>query len=139
MAMGSFVPGARPYGQGQPKPGQPPSPYFTYKTCYGYMHQEQMRAPPSQQYSNPIFPRSQYRAPESETGMGMAGGSGVQLPPIRPAPERSLIDPALAQQQRAQTQEQTSQGQSSSSDTTRQPDPKRPKMDIQGILGPRND
>ena len=126
-AMGSFVHPSRPFMGPSMQMAQPQSSYGSY----GYMSPQQQMGMQQQPYSNPIFPREPLPSPQ---GTAMGYGSSLQLPPIRPAPERSPIDPALAQQQQMQPQ-----GQLGSGGTTRQPDPKRPKMDIQGILGPRND
>ncbi len=126
-AMGSFIPPRSYMGPSMPV-AQPLSPYTG---GYGYISPQEQMGMPQQAYSNPIFPREPLPPPQ---GSSMGYGSSLQLPPIRPAPERSPIDPALGQQQQMLPQDQ-----SGSSGTTRQPDPKRPKMDIQGILGPRND
>ena len=128
-AMGSFVPSRSYMGSAMPM-AHPQSPYAG---GYGYMSPHEQMGMPQQPYSNPIFPREPLPPPQG-SGMGMPGSS-LQLPPIRPAPERSFIDPSLAQQHQ-QMQPQSRPG---STGDTRQPDPKRPKMDIQGILGPRND
>lgn len=140
-AMGSFMPSARQYGQ------QPQSPYMMsssdaprgpYQGGYSYPSpQEQMGMAPPQLYSNPIFPRSQMPQ-QFDPGMGMMGHPSLQLPPIRPAPKRSPIDPALVQGGTA-SQEQSPQDQDSGAGMGRQPDPKRPRMDIQGILGPKHE
>jgi hypothetical protein len=150
-AMGSFVPSSRQYLSGQPMMDtQPPSPYLMgppdasrsigpYQGGYAYSSpQEQMGMPSTQLYSNPIFPRGQLPMSHAELGSGMMGPSSLQLPPIRPAAERSPIDPALVQSGPS-SQEASPQDQRPATGTTRQPDPKRPRMDIQGILGPRHD
>lgn len=141
-AIGQFIPSSQGYPTGQGMvTTQSPSAYMHQAGPYGggYSYfapsQQEMGYPPSQQYANPIFPRSQLPPPQPEVTMGMAGPSSLQLPPIRPAPERTSIDPALAQQHPSGTSPQAAR----TIGSTRQPDPKRPKMDIQGILGPRND
>ena len=140
-AMGTFIPSPRQYGQ--PMMGtQPPSPYIDaprhfgpYQGGYSYTSpQDQMGMPPPHLYSSPIFPRDQL----PETGPSMMRPSSLQLPPIRPAPERSPIDPALVQSG-PPSQEQSPQDQGLGTGTTRRPDPKRPRMDIQGILGPKHE
>lgn len=110
-----------------------------YQGGYSYPSpQEQMGMAPSQLYSNPIFPRSQLPAQQYDPGVGMLGHPSLQLPPIRPAPERNPIDPALVQSGLG-SQEQSPQEHSSGAGTTRQSDQKRPRMDIQGILGPKHE
>ena len=147
-AMGSFIPPSRQYGQ-QMMGTQAPSPYLMgpsdpsrsgpYQSGYSYPSpQEQMGMPPPQLYSNPIFPRSGLPHPHQETGPGMMGPGSLQLPPIRQSSERSPIDPSLMQGGSG-SQGNSPQEQSSASGTNRQPDSKRPRMDIQGILGPRHD
>jgi hypothetical protein len=144
-AMGSFVP-PRQYGSAQPMMGtQPPSPYMMspsepsrptslYGSGYGYPSpQEQMGMQNQPYYAAPIFPRTQLPPPPSEQTMAP---SNLQLPPIRGPAERSPIDPALMQQPPSQD---PSPQQASSSGTTRQPDPKRPRMDLQRILDPKDD
>ena len=126
-AMGTFAPSSRAY-PGQMGASQAPYMQQPYAPSYGYYPgQEIGYAEP--QYANPIFPRTQLPHPQAEASMGMPVSSSLQLPPIRPAPERSPIDPALAQQRPPST----------TSEDMRRPDPKRPRMDIQGILGPKHD
>ncbi|RMZ90507.1 hypothetical protein DV736_g2274, partial [Chaetothyriales sp. CBS 134916] len=129
-AMGSFTPSSRSFigsgYQGMQTPSGYPSPY-------SYLSPQEPVSVSHQQYGNPIFPREPLPAPAPQI-QTMGYGASLQLPPILPAPERSMIDPALAQQPQAQQH-----GHASRVGTTAQPDPKRPKMDIQGILGPRHD
>lgn len=142
-AIGTFIPSSQGYGSGHGMGmSQSPSAYMHHAASYptaGYSFyqpsQPDMGYGASQHYANPIFPRSQLPHPQPEVTMGMAGPSSLQLPPIRPAAERTSIDPALAQQHPSGASPQDPRMLGS----TRQPDPKRPKMDIQGILGPRND
>lgn len=149
IATGHFIP-ARSYGQGHQLPPQPPSPYAPntgppsrpiapYPQAYGYPSVDPMRPPTTQIYSTPLFPRSQLPPPHTDLTSSAVGNSGLQLPPIRPAVQRSSIDPILTQQEPRYSQQASSQDQREGSGTTRQPDPKRPKMDIQGILGPKHD
>lgn len=150
-AMGSFVPSSRQYGSAQPLSGiqAPPSYVLSssdpsrgmslYPGGYSYpAPQEQIGAQPPQMFSNPIFPRAQLPVPQGEGGSSMMGSASLQLPPIRATTERSPIDPALVQPRRT-SQEIYPREQGSGNGTTRQPDPKRPKMDIQRILEPRDD
>ncbi len=69
----------------------------------------------------------------------MQTSTALQLPPIHfPAPS-SVIDPAIVHQP-GRTSQSSSQGeQERSGGGTQEPGAKRPKMDIKGILGPRND
>lgn len=149
IATGQFIP-PRNYGQGQHMPPpEPPSPYAhtagppsrpiaPYPQTYGYPSADPMRPPTTQIYSTPLFPRrSQLPPPHADPASSSAGPSSLQLPPIRPAVQR--IDPVLTQQEPRYSQQPTSRDEREGSGTTRQPDPKRPKMDIQGILGPKHD
>lgn len=125
---------------------QPPSPYIAHPgylsqglprqsqsfTGYSY-HPVEM--PPNTQalYPSPIFPREQMAQTVHGEGQYHAG---LQLPPIRPS-QRSPVDPTMLQQTNPA---QTSQHQDPSRrQGSGERDPKRPKMDIQGILGPRHD
>jgi hypothetical protein len=139
-ATGQFVP-TRGYGQPQQMHPQPPSPYAPsatqsarpiapYPQMYGYP------PPTTQSYSTPLFPRNQLPPPSDPA----SSTASLQLPPIRPAvQQRSSLDPALAHQEQRYTPQAQMREQREGSGTTRQPDPKRPKMDIQGILGPKHD
>jgi hypothetical protein len=111
-----------------------PEDFSHYAGNYSYIS-----SPPTAPYS--LFPRtsSQMQAslqPTSQSGYGhlQPMPSDLRLPPIQPAPPGGGIDPAMAQQQR-QAQQQSRAEQQSGNGTTRQPDPKRPK--ISDIL--RND
>jgi hypothetical protein len=150
-AMGSFVPSSRQYTTGQQIVGtQPASPYMMspadatramgpYAGGYSYSSaQEQMGMLSGHpQYSNPIFPRSPLPPPQPEASAGMMGPGSLQLPPIRAAAEWGSIDPALAQP--GPSHEVSRHEQGSRPGTSRQPDPKRPRMDIQRFLEPKND
>lgn len=70
----------------------------------------------------------------------LEGSASLQLPPIRTSPSTiGPIDPAIAEPQYRQgIQQSPRQEQPNKDDGTQEPDPKRPKMDIQGILGPRD-
>jgi len=152
-AMGTFISSGRAF---QPSTGMPPSqpPGYhviqpstvnppgpqNYQGGYQYPPPHGYMPPlPPQQYSNPIFPRPPAPQATDEPPMGMYGSTSLQLPPIRPAPQGSHIDPAIAQQQRQHAQQHPREQQPGPDKSTREPDPKRPKMDIRGILGPRND
>lgn len=146
QAMGQFVP-SRSYGPGPT--AQPPSAWSTaagpsarplapYPPTYGYSS-DAMRPPPPSGYSTALFPRTHLPPPPTEQ-MGIAGvSSSLQLPPIRSAGDRSPIDPSLAAPNLSQPQDYTSDPARGGTGTTRQPNPKRPKMDIQGILGPKHE
>jgi hypothetical protein len=135
MTMETFVPSRSYIGSSMPI-AQPPSPYGS---GYGYVPAQEQMAMPPQTYSNPIFPPREVRSEAQQPSLGYA--DSLQLPPIRPAlTERNPIDTLLAQQQQpSRLPQPASKSQEGTSGTVRQPDPKRPKMDIQGILGPRND
>lgn len=114
---------------------------------YGYSPVEHARATySSPDYPNPLFPRrtlasQQYTIPAA----GNYGAPALQLPPILPAPPRTTIAPAIAQQQRSFQPQLEQHGRpgfprapaSQFGDDSDERDPKRPKMDIRGILGPR--
>ncbi|EXJ94331.1 hypothetical protein A1O1_02725 [Capronia coronata CBS 617.96] len=155
IALGTFIPPSRPYPSGPtpvPGPSRPPfSPQqsesslrsvASYSTGYNYPPPPRQMGPPSHvTYSNPIFPRQPGSAPIPGGSLPpMQGPASLQLPPIRPAPP-AAIDPAITQQQQPRQPVQPSPRQELErrGDGTQEPDPKRPKMDIQGILGPRHD
>ena len=181
-ATGTIISPGRSYSTGpMPLPGQPPSPYQSttpsepalrsmapYPGAYSYPPPQGQMGPPSQLlYSTPIFPRPVRSPRQSDALASFQGPSGLQLPPIRPAPPGGPVDPAIAQRQRQhgqqqqqqqqqqppqqpqqsqqsqqsqqpqqQPQQQARENQGSGNDGSREPEPKRPKMDIQGILGP---
>lgn len=152
-AVGTFT-SSRQYGAPGPTPipGQAP-PYSppqsesalrsiasSYSGMYNYPPpQGQMGPPPQMTYSNPIFPRPSGPASlPGETLPPLGGPSSLQLPPIRPAPT-GPIDPAITQQGQQHTDPGSQQSHGSSNDGTQEPDAKRPKMDIQGILGPKHE
>lgn len=92
-------------------------------------------------YSNPIFPRpALHGSMPGETLPPFGGPSSLQLPPIRPT-TLGPIDPAITQptQPSQPTHQAPQQLEGAQGDGTQEPDPKRPKMDIQGILGPKHD
>ena len=115
--------------------------------AYGYAptgHQGPVYS--SSEYPNPLFPRRPLTSqPYTNPPQGTYGSAPYQLPPILPAPPGTNIDPAIAQQQRhfPMQPEQPSQqflprpSALQPGDGTEDRDPKRPKMDIKGILGPR--
>ena len=133
-ASGMFIPPSGPqYGSHPPiLPGQSLSPYappadltprpMSY-TGYGQSAPTYL--------ANPIFPRSPDQLPPLQSS------SNVQLPPIYVPATSRPIDPAIVQppilQSRVSREEQPRR------DETQEPGAKRPKMDIKGILGPRND
>jgi hypothetical protein len=141
-AAGTFVPSLQYQGgqtQSSYSPPQSESAYRSiapYSGGYNYPPPPGSMGPPAQMpYSNPIFPRSSPRS--GERLPPMQDPSSLQLPPIRPAPP-GPIDPAITQPSPQQPQPaQTAAPEKD--DGTQEPDPKRPKMDIQGILGPRNE
>lgn len=102
---------------------------------------------PASQYSNPLFPRRPMASQSSANPQQINyGGAPFQLPPILPAPAGTTMVPAIAQQQRHSQPLGGLYGQTPSSrPVTAQSDgrsesgerePKRPRMDIRGILGP---
>lgn len=142
-ATGQFYPPSS-YAQNQPPypPGSSARPLAPYPppapANYGYSN-EPMRSQPQTGYSTALFPRTQY-PPPAHAMPGPGGPSqSLQLPPIRPTSERTSIDPSLASAADTRTQQPPPQPARGGTGTTRQPDPKRPKMDIQGILGPKHD
>ncbi|OAL40427.1 hypothetical protein AYO20_00163 [Fonsecaea nubica] len=150
MAEGPFVPASsRQYhGSMAPMPGQVSSSYspsqpesafrtLGYASSYNYPSQQQQVGHHGYYPSNPIFPRPSSSL-SSEQLPPMSTSSGLQLPPILPAPQ-GPIDPAIVQQFPQQTLPNPRGQQGSRNEGTQGPDPKRPKMDIQGILGPRNE
>ncbi|ETI20805.1 hypothetical protein G647_07147 [Cladophialophora carrionii CBS 160.54] len=146
-AEGSFVPpSSGPYGIRPPiLPGQSPSPYTSRAestpqgTAYASYPFTPQGQPERSYYSNPIFPPQIPSTLPSEQLAPLQTSSALQLPPINfPAPS-GLIDPAIVQQPAQSTRPSPRGGQESRDDGTQEPDPKRPKMDIKGILGPRND
>ena len=101
---------------------------------------------PGSDYPNPMFPRrpvasQQYTNPQA----GNYGAPAFQLPPMRPAPPGTSIDPTVAQRQHHFQPQIEQYGQLASSRVpASQPggdsderNPKRPRMDIRGILDPR--
>lgn len=88
---------------------QPPAPYSLFPRTSSYMQSA------LQTTSQPGYRHLSAMEPD------------LRLPPIQPAPPGGAIDPAMAQQQR-QAQQQPRAEQQTGSGTTRQPDPKRPKI-----------
>jgi hypothetical protein len=104
-----------------------PESFSQYAGSYSYMSSQ-----PAAPYS--LFPRtSSHMQPALQTTSQpdyrhmSAMEQDLRLPPIQPAPPGGGIDPAMAQQQR-QAQQQSRAEQQTGSGTTRQPDPKRPKI-----------
>ncbi|KAL2429815.1 hypothetical protein ABEF94_012117 [Exophiala dermatitidis] len=157
-ALGTFVPSSRQYpsvpapipGSGQaPLPGhgpQPPDPALrpiaSYSGGYSYPPPQGQMGPPSHMpFANPIFPRPPERgtAYHRESLPPLQGQASLQLPPIRPS-AAAPIDPAITQPPGATAQPPLRAERGGREEGTHdEPDPKRPKMDIQGILGPRHD
>ncbi|KIY01753.1 uncharacterized protein Z520_01891 [Fonsecaea multimorphosa CBS 102226] len=152
MAEGTFIPSSsRQYHGGlAPMPGQAPSSYNTsqpestfrpmsYGGSYNYPAQ-QGQLGPAYYTPNPIFSRPPSSL-SSEQLPPLSTSSSLQLPPILPAPPAppAPIDPAIVQQHPQQTLPSPRGQQGSRNEGTQEPDAKRPKMDIQGILGPRNE
>lgn len=149
-AAGTFTSPTRQYPPlGMSIPGQAPASYSPRQSgsamstmagyAYPYPHPGQMGPPTQMTYSNPIFPRPTGAGSySSETLPPFGGPATLQLPPIRPAPT-GPIDPAITQQSQQQTQQPPQQAEGSRDDGTQERDPKRPKMDIQGILGPKHE
>lgn len=152
MASGQFAGSQRPvsFPPSFSHMGHIPPGTSHAQTPYSFAGQ----APPpaeytSTEYPNPLFPRRPALPPQpSHQSHGPYGGPPLQLPPILPAPPRMNMDPAIAQQQQQHYFQpqyppyeqvvqsgptQTTQPRRS----TEERDPKRPRMDIQGILGPR--
>jgi hypothetical protein len=130
--MGSYAPGSSQ---------QPLRSNIPYAGGYGgfAQFQGQMGPPPQFPYGNPTFPRpTASQAAPSEALPPLQTQTALQLPPIRPAAFGAPIDPALAAQEYRQSEQPPSgSDQVGKDDGTQEPDSKRPKMDIQGILGPR--
>ncbi|KAL2396872.1 hypothetical protein ABEF93_004102 [Exophiala dermatitidis] len=157
-ALGTFVPSSRQYpsvpapipGSGQaPLPGhgpQPPDPALrpiaSYSGGYSYPPPQGQMGPPSHMpFANPIFPRPPERGTAylRESLPPLQGQASLQLPPIRPS-AAAPIDPAITQPPGATAQPPLRAERGGREEGTHdEPDPKRPKMDIQGILGPRHD
>jgi hypothetical protein len=123
----------------------------------GYGHQiptQEFYPPSTGPYHVSLFPRptaqqqAPFEAPASAYAPQQSIAPELQLPPIRPAPPGTYTNPAMAQQQQRQAQQQQQQqqeqegratGRPSDNGTTRQPDPKRPRMSLGNIVNPRND
>jgi len=81
-----------------------------------------------------LFPRGDPPQPQPPVSSRPSYGQSIPpellLPPILPAPPGTAVDPAMAQQRRQQEQQQMQPSGSPQGDngTTRQPDPKRPKI-----------
>lgn len=100
------------------------------------------------EYPTPLFPRRGMPSQTAAEPMGYYGPPPVQLPPILPAPATTNMDPAMAQQQQRQYQSlEMPYGQqqlgpryatTQPTDSSDERDPKRPKMDMRNILGPRD-
>ena len=126
------------YAVGSLVPEQPTSQM--YWGSYGGMTQAapaQHYVPSTQgpSYAYPPFARTsagEFMASEPTPNMY---ASTLQLPPIRPAPGSTATEPTLAQQQRyTGFPTQYNPEPSPINGSSEQPDPKRPRMDIKGIL-----
>lgn len=158
--MGTMTPMDRSSYQLQPSQGQQAYPiqspmgygassYQTYqqpqapaRNYPGYLSQQQYNPSAQASYTYASFQRPTAVLPIPEEGpVGLYGSSSLRLPPIRPAPQGQIVEPAMAQQQRqSQPQGQYYQAQQRSEQgRSEQPDSKRPRMDIRGILDPKND
>lgn len=114
---------------------------------YAYLNQAHASTGyPAQDYTTPLWPRR--HVPSQTTTNPTASNYGAppfQLPPIRPAPPGTNMDPALAQQQRHLQPQGIMFGQPTFSNTSITQPPatseersaKRPKMDMRNILSPR--
>ena len=131
-----------PIGYGTPAFETYQQPHSAARNYPAYLSQQQYNPAPQANYNYPSFQRPAAVPPIPEEGpVGLYGNSSLQLPPIRPAPQGQIVEPAMAQQQRqshAQGQYYPSE-QRSEQGSSERPDPKRPRMDIRGILDPRND
>lgn len=149
-SLSSVIPS--PYSQPTgPEQYQRQPPLYTSGYPFpGYQTEPATNNPPY--YQAPILPRDQRPPPmpQNEPQMGSRVGSSLQLPPIRspdyqiplepaftPQPRPAMTPQQYPSQQSQQTSQPTPAGRTGSE--TREPDAKRPKMDIQGILGPRQD
>lgn len=141
-AEGTFIPSAAQYApRPQAVPGQSHSSYTSQVESvsrmapysgYNYPHPQSQ---PGRYVSNPIFPASQpSNLPSEHLPPLQPSSSYLELPPIRSQPS-GPIDPAIVQQSRTGGRGE----QESRDDGTQEPGAKRPKMDIKGILGPRNE
>ena len=151
-AVGTFVPSPQPYPMGPGSiPSQSPTSYghsppdsslrpiSSYSNPYNFPPLQGPMGPPP--YSNPIFPRTTTSSSmSSEPLPSLEGSASLQLPPIRTSPSNiSPIDPAISEPQyRPAVHQSPRREQPNRDDGTQEPEPKRPKMDIQGILGPRD-
>ncbi|ERF71514.1 hypothetical protein EPUS_00503 [Endocarpon pusillum Z07020] len=148
---------------------QPPSPYYQtpsagrspeqqfprgrgYRGSYsGQASPQEFYPPITGSYNVSLFPRTSvqqqglFEVPASLYTPQQSIAPELQLPPIRPAPPGAYTDPAMAQQQQRQAQQQHQEregraaGRPGDNGTTRQPDPKRPRMSLGNIVNPRND
>ncbi|KAJ9613395.1 hypothetical protein H2200_003337 [Cladophialophora chaetospira] len=143
-AEGTFIPSSTgQYGRPMLQPASPygsradPSLHATGYTSYNYPPpQGQMGRP---YYSNPIFPPHPPTTLPPEHLAPLHTSTALQLPPIQYQAPSGLIDPAIVQQQRPPSRSSPQGEHESRSDGTQEPGAKRPKMDIKGILDPRND
>lgn len=153
-AVGTFVPSSQSYsvvGPGSISAQSPASynnsspessmrPMTTYSSPYSFPPFQSHMGPPTS-YSNPIFPRTLTTSSmPGESLSTLEGPAGLQLPPIRTSPLGvGPIDPAISEPPYRQgVQRSPREEQPNRDEGTREPDPKRPRMDIRGILGPRD-
>lgn len=149
-AHGQFAAPQRPlsFPQQQPMPasiqGMRPTPMNPYD------YTRPVRPPVNyntSEYPTPLFVRRQGPHHPTSESIPMYNTAPFQLPPILPAPPGTNMDPAIAQQQRhllpqsspysqhMSSRITTTQAQTGTSSDER--NPKRPKMDMRNILGPR--
>jgi hypothetical protein len=142
-AAGVFTPASSGLYPGRPPllPGPLPMQYGMqpdigrYGPYTNYFNPAMQGPPPQhQELRNPIFPREPARLP-SQMAPSMQSPSTVQLPPILPAP----IDPRIAQQSQLRMPPTSQITQARRVEESEERQAKRPKMDIQGILGPPRD
>lgn len=116
-----------------------PDPAGRYAGNYPYNPTAESASGQSSQHFS-LFPRTTAQQQQamvqssSRASYGQMQGmpSDLRLPPIQPAPPGGSIDPAMAQQQRHAHQQQQQPPReddtSNGGGSTRQPDPKRPKI-----------
>lgn len=149
-AQGQFSASQRPFSfpSGQPQPRMIASAQQPNLSSYGYGSNPQLSSSyPPAEYPTPLFPRRDAPPQTAAESMSYYGPPTYQLPPILPAPPSTNLDPAMAQHRQRQYQSQdinyaqqpfaTGYAPSQSSRASDERDPKRPKMDMRNILGPR--
>ncbi|RVX67655.1 hypothetical protein B0A52_08184 [Exophiala mesophila] len=149
-ATGTFTSPTPQYSSGPTSIGQAPGSYHppqtdplrplsSYSGMSNYPPLHNQIPPHQTHYSNPIFSRPSL--PQSSVGDSLPplhGPGSLQLPPIRQSAPIGPIDPAISEQQNRPQSQQSTRGEQGRRDRSQEPQAKRPKMDIQGILGPRD-